>query len=118
MSDLILPARYRSRKVRPERFRGYARHKCGGEAFWFTRFGKAWFDLDISEVWFEDGQVKMRNVPIEKYRCCACGGHMNGADLKLVKIIQKDEAESMHMAEHMKTPMGVVCEICGKKKEK
>lgn len=118
MSHLILPSRYRSRQIEPERYRGYARHtKCGQEAFWFTRFGKAWFDLNAGEVFFEDGQVKLLGRPIELYKCGKCGERLDGKDLKLIKIIQKDEAENMHIAEHMKTLVGAICEICGKRKE-
>lgn len=116
--SLILPSRYRSRTLDPTRFRGYARHiPCGGEAFWFTRFGKAWFEMTATEIYFEDGQIKIVNRPIEEYRCSSCGSHLAGRDLKLVKIIQDDEARDLHRAEHTKTTVGNVCDICGKRKQ-
>lgn len=120
--SLILPHSYqkrRSEKVDPKRFRGYGKHttpKCGAEAFWFTRFGKAWFDMDSSEVYFEDGQIKLVNHPIEDYRCPNCGDRLRGETLRLVKIIQEDEAESIHRREHAKVAIGDVCELCGERK--
>lgn len=118
--DLILPDSFRRKRsghIDPTRFRGYARHiPCGGEAFWFTRFGKAWFDLEFSEVCFEDGQIKFKNKPIEEYVCPHCRKNLAGADLRLVKIVQDDEADSIHSVEHAKVPYGEICELCGKRK--
>lgn len=120
MGGLILPSGYKKkREVDPTRFRGYAKHlPCGGEAFWFTRFGKAWFDLEFSEVYFEDGQIKFKHKPIEDYTCPHCRKNLEGKDLRLVKIIQNDEAESLHAIEHAKKQIGELCELCGERRRK
>lgn len=121
MLDLVLPSRYqrrRSAKVRPDRFRGFAKHiPCGGAAFWFTRFGKAWFDLNSSEIFFEDGQIKLLNRPIEEYRCPHCRQSLEGKALRLIKIIQDDEADAIHAQAHRKVPVGQVCSLCGDRKK-
>lgn len=120
MGGLILPTGFRKRRsneIDPKRFRGYAKHlKCGGEAFWFTKFGKAWFDLEYSEVYFEDGQIKIKTRPIEDYRCPKCGEALAGKDLRLVKIIQSDEADSIHRDAHNAKRVGELCELCGERR--
>ena len=118
MNDLILPSTYkRKREIDPKKFRGYARHlPCGGEAFWFTRFGKAWFDLTFSEVHFEDGQIKIKGRTIEEYKCPHCHRNLEGKELRLVKLIQEDEAETLHNEEHRKKPIGELCEFCGERR--
>lgn len=119
MKGLYLPSGYkRKREVDPTRFRGYAKHiPCGGEAFWFTKFGKAWFDLAFSEVYFEDGQIKWQNKAIEEYKCPHCRRNLDGKDLRLVKIIQNDEAETLHDMEHRKKQIGELCEFCGERRK-
>lgn len=118
MSGLILPANYRKKRdVDATKFRGYARHiPCGGEAFWFTKFGKAWFELAYSEVWFEDGQLKLKDKPVEDYRCPHCRKFLKGPDLRLVKIIQNDEAETIHDEAHNAKRIGEMCELCGERR--
>lgn len=119
--SLILPPNFRRKRsgqIKPERFRGYAKHiPCSGTAFWFTKFGKAWFDYDISEVWFEDGQIKLKDKPVENYRCAACGDKLRGEDLRLIKIIHEDEAEAIHTREHYKVKVGEICELCGDRRK-
>lgn len=122
MGGIILPAGYKPRRsatLDATKFRGYARHlPCNGEAFWFTRFGKAWFDLELSEVLFEDGQVKIKGRPIEEYRCPHCRRSLEGKDLRLVKIMQEDEADELHRVEHNKKHQGQICEFCGERKQR
>lgn len=118
MGGMVLPYGYkRKRDIDPRKFRGYAKHiPCGGEAFWFTRFGQAWFDLKFSEVYFEDGQIKMKNKAIEEYTCPHCRKNLYGKDLRLVKIIQNDEAEMIHAQAHNAKKPGEICELCGERK--
>lgn len=120
--SLILPPHYsRSKEVEKEiarQSRGYARHiPCGGVAFYFKRFGKAWFDYDASEILFKDGQIKLQNKPVEDYKCSDCGKTLQGDALKLIKIVREDEADALHAQEHRKVPVGVICELCGERRK-
>ena len=117
-SRAFFPTRKRSELVNPKRFRGYAKHlKCGEPAFWFTRFGRAWFEMNMSEIWFEDGQIKWSGKPVEEYRCPSCRVFLRGNDLRLIKIVHEDEAEAIHKAEHEKVPVGEICDLCGERRQ-
>lgn len=115
--NLTLPRSYRPKRsetIRPERFRGYARCvKCNGEAFWFKRFAKAFFDLSASDIWFEDGQICFPRQ-IQKNHCPHCRANLNPGSFKVVKIIQEDEADAIHAQSHADTPYGQICPICKK----
>lgn len=115
MSDLILPQGYRKRReIDFSRFRGYVRHKpCNGEAFWFTCFGKSFLNMDWSEVWFEDGQIKLKNKLVEDYKCPHCRSGLEGKDLVMVRLQNEKDADKLHEVEHRNTKIGELCEFCG-----
>jgi len=117
MSDLILPSGYKKRReIDFSRFRGYVRHKpCNGEAFWFTCWGKSFLDMDWSEVWFEDGQLKMKGKIVEDYKCPHCRKMLEGSDLINVRIQTEEDADRLHRIEHKKVPRGTLCPFCGEK---
>lgn len=119
MSGLILPQGFKRRRdIDFSRFKGYIRHKpCNGEAFWFTCYGKTFLDMDWSEVWFEDGQIKMKNKSIEEYKCPHCRRMLDGKDLINVRLQGEEEAEKLHESEHRQLHSGQVCEFCGKRKK-
>lgn len=118
--NLILPRTYRpkrSQTVKPERFRGYAKcNKCQGEAFWFKRFARAFFDLSFSDIWFEDGQFcSPRNI--QNNHCPHCRVSLIPGSFTVIKIIQEDEADTIHASAHAETPQGQVCSVCKKEKQ-
>jgi len=117
MSDLILPKGYRkSRDIDFSRFRGYVRHKpCNGEAFWFTCYGKTFLDMDWSEVWFEDGQIKLKGKMVEDYKCPHCRKTLDGKELVNVRIQSQEDADRLHALEHRKVPHGTLCPFCGER---
>ena len=119
MSDLILPQGYKKRReVDFSRFRGYVRHKpCNGEAFWFTSFGKSFLDMDWSEVWFEDGQIKLKGKIVEDYKCPHCRKMLEGKDLINVRIQREEDADRLHALEHRQVPRGTLCPFCGERNE-
>lgn len=116
--SLILPTGFkRKREVDFDRFRGYVRHKpCNGEAFWFTCFGKTFLDMDWSEVWFEDGQIKMKNKAVEDYKCPHCRKNLEGKDLLMVRIQDEKDFDRMHASEHNLKRIGELCEFCGERR--
>lgn len=118
MSDLLLPQGFkRRREIDFDRFKGYIRHKpCNGEAFWFTTFGKSFFDMDWSEVWFEDGQIKLKGKSVEDYKCPHCRSVLEGKDLIMVRLQGEKDADRLHAIEHNKKRHGAVCEFCGERK--
>lgn len=117
MSELILPQGFRKkREIDFSRFKGYIRHKpCNGEAFWFTCFGKTFLDMDWSEVWFENGQVKLKNRMVEDYKCPHCRKVLEGKDLITVRLQNEKDFDRMHAMEHAKVPRGTLCEFCGER---
>ena len=117
MSDLILPSSYKKRReIDFSKFRGYVRHKpCNGEAFWFTCFGKTFLDMDWSEVWFENGQIKLKGKPVEDYKCPHCRKVLDGKDLVNVRIQNEEDANRLHQIEHKKVPHGTLCPFCGER---
>lgn len=117
MSDLILPSDYKKKRdIDFSRFRGYVRHKsCNGEAFWFTCYGKTFLEMDWSEIWFEDGQIKLKGKQIEEYKCPHCRKMLEGKDLITVRIQTEKEADRLHMTEHRKVPRGTLCPFCGER---
>lgn len=119
MSDLLLPRGFRKRRdIDFSRFKGYVRHKpCNGEAFWFTCWGKTFLQMDWSEVWFEDGQIKMQNKRVEDYKCPHCRRTLEGKDLINVRLQGEKEAEQLHDAEHRSLAPNAVCVACGKRKK-
>lgn len=119
MSNLILPQGYKKkREIDFSRFKGYIRHKpCNGEAFWFSCFGKSFLDMDWSEVWFEDGQIKVKGKMVEDYKCPHCRKMLEGPDLITVRLQGEKELERLHEAEHRTLHQGQVCVACGKRKK-
>ena len=122
--SLILPENFRRRRsthVRPERFNFYARHKCGGEAFWLTKrihSPMAFSDLGITDVWFEDGQMKMPFKRLDDFYCPSCGDRFTYGpkDLTIVRILKDADYEKLHAEVHDKVPLGEICKTCHKRK--
>lgn len=119
MSDLILPSGFKKKRdIDFSRFRGYVRHKpCNGEAFWFTCFGKSFLDMDWSEVWFENGQLKQKGRMVEDYKCPHCRRNLEGKDLLMVRIQSEKDAARLHALEHNKKRVGELCEFCGERRK-
>lgn len=117
MSGLLLPNGYKRRRdIDFDRFKGYVRHKpCNGEAFWFTCWGKSFLEMNWSEVWFEDGQLKMKDKMIEDFKCPHCRRMLEGKDLIMVRIQTEEDADKLHAAEHKRTPIRELCKFCGER---
>lgn len=120
--SLILPPgfkRRRSTTIRPERFSFYAKHKCGGEAFWLTKRIHSPFEfnnLGITEVWFEDGQIKTQDNRLEDFNCPSCGSRFSyePKQLTIVRILRESDYERLHAEAHSQVPIGDLCKSCGK----
>lgn len=123
MSGLILPPGYRESrrsKIRPERFSFYAKHKCGGEAFWLTKRFRTPLDftaLGIMDVWFEDGQIKTPGKLLSEFNCASCQSRLRMDDpkeLTVVRILNQKDYDRLHAEVHNEVPAGELCKSCGK----